>query len=49
MPAVSFHRTALQASFERISGVLTRSKATLIVQHAPEDLSLLPKFPLWLE
>jgi glyoxylase-like metal-dependent hydrolase (beta-lactamase superfamily II) len=49
VPAVSHSRSALLASFDRITGVLARSKATLIVQHAPEDLALLPKFPLWLE
>lgn len=49
VPAVSYSRSDMLASFDRIGKVLVAAKATLIVQHAPEDLALLPKFPLWLE
>jgi N-acyl homoserine lactone hydrolase len=49
VPAISYSRGDLLASFDRIAQVMASTKATLIVQHAPEDLASLPKFPLWLE
>jgi len=49
VPAVAYSKADMLASFDRIADVLARSKATLIVQHAPEDLAALPKFPLYLE
>jgi len=49
IPAVNVSRAETLSSFARIDRVLAETKATLIVQHAPEDLAGLPKFPGYLD
>jgi glyoxylase-like metal-dependent hydrolase (beta-lactamase superfamily II) len=49
VPAVNVSREETLSSFERIDRVLAETRATLVVQHAPEDLAGLPKFPSYLD
>lgn len=49
VPSVNVSRSDTLSSFERIDRVIAETRATLIVQHAPEDLTTLPKFPMYLD
>lgn len=45
MPATNFNRAETLASFDRFQGIAKNLKATVIIQHEPDDVGKLPAFP----
>lgn len=48
VPRVNTGRAATLASMDRFEAIAARTHATVVVQHDPRDIALLPRFPAYL-
>jgi hypothetical protein len=48
VPRVNTDRAATLASMQRFEAIAARTHATVVVQHDPRDIALLPRFPAYL-
>ncbi|MCH8505649.1 MAG: N-acyl homoserine lactonase family protein [Ectothiorhodospiraceae bacterium] len=49
VPAINTSRAETLASIDRISRLMEKQDARLVIQHAPEDFAALPRFPAHLD
>ncbi|MET0339754.1 MAG: N-acyl homoserine lactonase family protein [Polyangiales bacterium] len=49
VPSFNVNRADTLASFDRVARLLRNKRARLYVQHAPEDVAALPRFPAYLD
>lgn len=49
VPTINTNRADTLASFDRVEKIVKNRKARFVVQHVPEDLAALPKFPAYLK
>ncbi|MCY1080828.1 N-acyl homoserine lactonase family protein [Archangium lansingense] len=49
VPHFNLSRPETLASFERVEALIQDTHGSLLVQHAPEDIRAMPKFPAYLE
>ena len=49
VPTFNVNRADTLASFDRVARLLRSKRARLYVQHAPEDVAALPRFPAYLD
>lgn len=49
VPLINTSRADTLASFDRVEKIVKNRKARFVIQHVPEDLAALPKYPAYLE